>query len=198
MDNVPTVVIFGPPYSGKGTVGSRLAATESRFHYASSGDIIREAIKSGSDLGSELRGYTDNGILVPDDLVLRLFRAKMAEQLASGEFNPRENVLLVDGMCRTPAQARSLDGECSFLDVYNFTVPDEELTKRALARKRSDDTPEAIARRLAQFKTDTLPTLEYFEERGVPVFAVDGNRPRDEVFNSVLGRVLERAVNYWP
>lgn len=169
-------VFFGPPGSGKGTQASRLAA-DLRIPQVSTGDLLRAHVKSGTELGAIAKPIMASGALVPDELVTRMLKERLAEPDAAAG-------AIFDGYPRTTAQADSLERllaeSGSRIDVVLFVdVPDDvivtRLVKRSEAEGRADDTPETVRERLRVYRDQTAPLAARFEKAGVLV-TVDGNR----------------------
>jgi len=192
------VLLLGPQGSGKGTQAKLLAATYGVPHIAT-GDIIREMKELPTDAGRELKEVYDRGDLVSDDLMIRL----IADRLDRGDTLPG---FVLDGFPRTMAQAEALDDLLRELDrsidvVFAFQVPDrqqllERMLKRAAEENRSDDTPEAIKRRLELYETETAPLVEYYRARHGNVVGIHAGRSVDEVFQELqeaLSSVEARA-----
>lgn len=175
------ILFLGPQGSGKGTQASRLSTLLGVPHI-SSGDMLRQAVAEGTDLGKRAEAIMAAGDLVPDDLVV----AMVAERL--GKDDARCGFLL-DGFPRTEAQAQALD-EAVHGDAVDtvvlLDVPREELMARLLKRAeeqgRKDDTPEAISRRLELYHEETAPLADYYPQRGVNLARIDGLGAIDEVF----------------
>lgn len=199
---------MGPPGAGKGTQGERLAR---RFGVPrlSTGDMLRDARKAGTELGREARRYMDAGELVPDDVILGIVGEAVDAPGARRGF-------LFDGFPRTVAQAEGLDrllGERSErLDaVVSLEVPDEEIVTRLSGRRvcegcgavthvaavgdaeecaecggrlvqRADDRPETVRRRLEVYREQTEPVLAHYVGADPGLTAVDGTGDVDEVF----------------
>ncbi len=143
------VIFFGPPGVGKGTQ-AMIIAERMGWAHISTGDMLRAHVKDGTDLGLKARSYMDKGLLTPDDLVIDMFMARLAE------LRPDQGFVL-DGFPRTMAQAQALDAALAkagkAIDIaINITAPDDILMDRMLKRAadsgRADDTPEAIKTRL--------------------------------------------------
>jgi len=176
-----TIVFFGPPGSGKGTQASRLASSLG-IPQISTGDLLRAHVKAGTELGAIAKPIMESGALVPDDLVTRMLKVRLAEPDA-------KNGALFDGYPRTMAQADSLDALLKEMgrkvDVVLFIdVPDEpiveRLVKRATLEGRADDTPDTIRERLRVYREKTAPLASRYHAAGVLV-TIDGNRPVDVV-----------------
>jgi len=179
------VIMLGPPGSGKGTQGA-LLSEGTKLPRISTGDVLRSAVESGTPLGLEAKGYMDRGLLVPDEVIVALIEEVLALPEAEGG-------VIMDGFPRTVAQAEAigdrLDTRGSAVDrVLSIEVPEEELVRRMLGRAaeegRSDDTPEAIQRRLEVYREQTEPLISYYRERGVLV-DVDGTGTVEEIARRV-------------
>jgi adenylate kinase len=165
------LLMLGPPGSGKGTQGQRLARALGVEH-VSSGALLREEMASGSELGEQVRSYVDSGRLAPDELVTQAVRAAL---------QGRDGYVL-DGFPRTVVQARGVD----FDAVVLLDVPQDELIRRMLARGREDDTRDVIAERLREYERDTRPLAEHYRD---VLVEVDGNRSEDEIAAELERRV---------
>jgi adenylate kinase len=179
------IILLGPPGSGKGTQGARLADRMGIVRVAT-GDLLRAAVGAGTPLGRRAQNYMEQGLLVPDDVILGL----IGEVLATPE--ARDGIIM-DGFPRTILQAQAVDGLLSSRGqtvdhVLTFAVPEEELISRMLGRAadqgRKDDTPEAIRRRLAVYREQTEPLIAFYEERDV-LAEVLGTGSVEEVANRV-------------
>lgn len=170
------LVIFGRQGAGKGTQCNRIVENYGVVHL-STGDMFRAARDAGTELGLQVAPIMASGGLVSDDLTIAIVK----ERLASEEIKNAGFVL--DGFPRTPAQAEALLemlGDDSLHAVLNLDVPLAEVTARMEARGREDDTADGIAKRLALYDQETVPTIEWFSERGLLV-TVDGLGSEDEV-----------------
>jgi adenylate kinase len=181
------VLLLGPQGSGKGTQAKRVARDYGIPHIAT-GDIIRAMKEEPSELGRELKAVYDRGDLVSDELMIRLIEDWLGREDAQEGF-------ILDGFPRTLAQAEALDEMLRELDrkldiVLEFQLRDRDmleqrLLKRALDEDRSDDTPEAIARRLALYYEQTEPLVEYYRSRHGNVVGIHAERPIDSVYAEV-------------
>lgn len=174
------LVILGRQGSGKGTQAARLVEAYSPIH-VSTGDMLRAAVATGTELGLQARALMESGDLVGDDLINGI----VAERLAQPDV--AENGFLLDGYPRTPYQASAMEvflAEAGTpLDAaVNLDVPVDVVTARMLARGRADDTEEAIRRRLALYESETAPLLAWFTDRGL-LDVVDGLGDVDVVFD---------------
>ncbi|WP_144791391.1 adenylate kinase [Kocuria palustris] len=175
------MLIIGPPGAGKGTQAVRIAERLG-IPAISTGDIFRENIRTGTELGKEAQSYTDAGNLVPDSVTNRMVRDRLSWEDAVDGF-------LLDGYPRTRAQAEELDrilAEAGAeLDVaLQLTADKEELVSRLLKRAqeqgRADDTEDVIRHRLDVYERETAPVIDLYAERGV-VTRVDGIGAIDDV-----------------
>ncbi|HEX7615823.1 MAG TPA: adenylate kinase [Thermoanaerobaculia bacterium] len=176
-----TVVFFGPPGSGKGTQASRLAASLG-IPQISTGDLLRSHVSRGTALGRVAKPIMESGALVPDDLVTKMLKERLAEPDA-------KNGAIFDGYPRTVAQAQSLEvllneagGRVEavlFIDVPDGILVDR-LLKRATLEGRADDTRETIAERLRVYREKTAPLADLYAKAGVLV-TIDGDRSVEAV-----------------
>ncbi|MBD3257472.1 adenylate kinase [candidate division GN15 bacterium] len=180
------IVFLGPPGSGKGTQAVRLAKDLNITHL-STGDVLREAVKQGTDLGKQAEGYMTRGELVPDDLIIGLIEAKVA----SGEL---KNGFILDGFPRTMPQAESLSkmfdkNQISLDKAILLKVGDDEIMKRLKGRAqqegRADDTEDVIKNRLEVYRQQTQPIEDYYRGRSILV-DVQGEDTMDNVYKAVL------------
>ena len=179
-------VIFGPPGSGKGTQAARVER-EFKLSHLSTGDILRAEVARGSEIGKEAERIMRAGDLVPDDLIIRIVQAILRDPNLSSD-------VLLDGFPRTLEQAKALDEmlakEGHKVDlVIAFQVPEDVLVERLLHRAavegRADDTREAIAERMHEYRTLTEAVLDHYRKRGVRVEEIDGVGEVDEVFKRI-------------
>ena len=181
------ILLFGPPGVGKGTQ-SKLIKEEFNLEHLSTGDMLRAARKSGTELGNRVAAIMDAGTLVSDEIVNEL----VAERVSTGT---EKNGFIFDGYPRTVAQAEYLDGILAaagspLAAVVFLEAPDQELidrlVKRAQDQNRPDDTPEVIEKRIVNYNNQTLPVAAYYEPQG-KVHRIDGVGSIDDIF----GRVKE-------
>jgi len=168
------LILFGPPAAGKGTQAKRLVETRNMVQL-STGDMLRAAIASGSELGKRVEGVMQRGELVTDEIVIALIEDRLPEAEAAGG-------AIFDGFPRTLAQAEALDGMLkgrgSRIDVViRLLVDDAALLERVTGRfeqqGRPDDNPETFKTRLGAYNAQTAPLLPYYEGQE-KLKAVDG------------------------
>jgi len=206
------LVLLGPPGSGKGTQGERL---QEDFHlpYWATGDILRAAVREGSDLGKQVKEYMDRGDFAPDDLMVDVIGERISTKEAEDGF-------ILDGFPRTLPQAEALDSKLDEMGrglsaAVLIDVGDDEVVRRLGGRRccsnghifhvefdppknedvcdvcgapleiREDDKPEVIRHRLSEYHAKTEePLVPYYEERGL-LKRVDGDLPPDEVSDRI-------------
>jgi adenylate kinase len=188
------LVLFGPPGAGKGTQSENLIAKYQLVHL-STGDLLRSQIKAGTELGLRAKALMDQGLLVPDEVVIGMIDGKLREnQLAPG--------FIFDGFPRTVPQAEALD---TLLKGYNepittmiaLVVEEEELIRRLVLRGqtsgRPDDKDEPTARRrVTVYNTETAPVADYYAGQDKFV-AINGIGEIPAIFDEIC-RQIERAV----
>lgn len=197
------MILVGPPGAGKGTQAAKLIETY-KIPHISTGDMLRAAMKAGTEMGKKAAEFMDLGNLVPDEVVIGLVIDRIAEADCTEGF-------MLDGFPRTRPQAEALDAELTKagvkLDVVLFIeVPDELIVGRITGRRsdpetgtiyhmqfnpppadvagrvvqRKDDTEEACVARLQKYHSETAPIIPFYEEHGL-IRRVDGNAAPDEV-----------------
>ena len=176
------VVLFGPPYSGKGTQAVRVASRLGVPHVAT-GDILRAEVARGSALGKEVDPIMRSGRLVSDDLIVRVIESRLAQPDATAG-------ALLDGFPRTVPQAEALDtmlqrnGRAVDVVVALGVAEDvlkQRMLKRAAEEARADDTPETFAQRLTVYASQTAPVLGFYRQQRTRIEEVDGVGSVDEV-----------------
>jgi adenylate kinase len=207
------LVFLGAPGAGKGTQAAVIAGKLGLAHIAS-GDLFRQAVEKGTELGKSVKAYMDKGILVPDEVTIELISERLNEPDCKGGS-------VFDGFPRTIEQARALDkmiasrGHAIDKAIY-IEVPEKELLKRLTGRwicrkcqtpyhelnsppkirgkcdkcggelyQRADDTEETIKERLKVYFAQTTPVLDYYKSAG-KLAAVDGNRDISEVSEQII------------
>ena len=168
------LILFGPPAAGKGTQAKRLVETRGMVQL-STGDMLRAAIASGSELGLKVKDVLARGDLVTDEIGIALIEARLPEAEAAGG-------AIFDGFPRTVAQAEALDAMLARrgarIDrVIRLKVDDEALTariaKRFAEQGRPDDNPDTFRERLAVYNRQTAPLLPYYSDQGL-LAEIDG------------------------
>lgn len=168
------LILFGPPAAGKGTQAKRLVE-ERGMVQLSTGDMLREAIASGSALGEQVKGIMARGDLVTDEIVIALIEARLKEAEDAGG-------AIFDGFPRTLAQAEALDAMLAKLDkkidaVVRLKVDDAQLLQRVAKRYadqgRPDDNPDSFKIRLDAYNRNTAPLLPYYADKGL-LTEIDG------------------------
>ncbi len=188
------LLIVGPQGSGKGTQGARVGDLLG-VPAISTGDVFRAAIKDGSELGAKVASVIDAGDLVSDDLTFEVVRDRLQQADAAGGF-------LLDGFPRNLVQVRLLD---QYLDARDEpltavialgvarSVSIARLAERAREQGRTDDTEDAIAKRLAIYENETAPILDVYRERGL-VDTIDGVGSLETVTARILGALAARGI----
>ena len=180
------LIFLGPPGVGKGTASKQVVHALG-FHWLSTGDMLREVKRSGSQLGTQIADYIDSGRLVPDDLMIQLVSERI-EQLA-----PSVTRLLLDGFPRTLVQATALDemlqSHGTQVDlVIELQADQQELIRRVEGRSeidhREDDTTATLQHRLAIFRSDTLPLIDYYRQRD-KLHVIEGMGSPEVVFERI-------------
>jgi adenylate kinase len=193
-----TILLFGPPGSGKGTQGKVLGAMPPYYHCAC-GDVFR-ALDPNSDIGKEFAKYSKSGALVPDELTVRLWRGAIQERVTSGKYKPVDQFLLLDGIPRTIDQSRLMADDLDVRAVLNLYCNDVEqivarLSKRAAIENRADDTNiEVIRHRIDVYEEQTQPLLEFYGRN--KVYNVNATKPVQEVTTDILA-VVEAVNRVW-
>lgn len=157
------LILFGPPGSGKGTQSQNIVDTY-KLEHISTGDLLREEVGKQSPLGVEAQKYMDQGLLVPDEVVIGMISSKIDDQ-------PEARGFIFDGFPRTTEQAEALDKLLEFKHtsisvVLSLEVPEEELVKRLVIRGetsgRSDDNEEVITKRIKEYHAKTALVANHY------------------------------------
>ncbi len=206
------IIMLGAPGAGKGTQ-AKLIAEKYRIPHVSTGDIFRANIKNGTELGKEAKKYMDQGLLVPDELTVKILLDRVAQEDC-------KNGYVLDGFPRTIPQAEVLDEALTKLGekidfAINVDVSDESIIARMSGRRaclkcgatyhithippktegicdecgselvlRDDDKPETVGNRLRVYHEQTQPLIDFYTEKGV-LRTVDGAADRDDVFTAI-------------
>lgn len=207
------LILLGPPGAGKGTQASAIVK-EHNIPHISTGDIFRENIKQGTDLGKEAKKYIDKGLLVPDEVVVSIVKDRIAEEDCKNGF-------LLDGFPRTLDQGEALDENLkdmgiSLDKVINIEVDKEVLVGRAIGRRickncgatyhieynppkeegkcdvcsgelyqRDDDTEETVNKRFAVYQEQTKPLIDYYRKKDL-ILNVDGSEGIEVISKNIL------------
>lgn len=189
------VVIFGAPGSGKGTQSERIIK-EYGLHHISTGEVLRDHIARGTELGKIADGYISRGQLIPDDLMVRVLASVLDD-------NPEKTSkgVIFDGFPRTIPQAESLkkmlaERGSEVHAVIGLEVPEEELIRRMLQRGketgRADDNIDTITKRLKVYHEQTAPLREYYKQEG-NYLPVEGCGDVDRIFFDIKTRINKRT-----
>ena len=186
-----TYLIFGAPGSGKGTQGKILGTIPRFFHFAC-GDVFR-ALDTRTPLGQAFLEYSSRGELVPDDLTVKLWQARIADVVRSHTFKPDIDSLVLDGIPRNVGQARIMENILEVKKVFHLSCPDRpalvtRLKKRALKENRFDDANEdVIRRRLATYDEESRPVLEFYGPQLIK--EIDATQTPVQVISEILATV---------
>jgi len=187
------LILFGPPGSGKGTQSANIVATY-QLQHISTGDLLRDEVSRQTTLGVEARKYMDQGLLVPDEVVIGMISSKIDD-------TPDARGFIFDGFPRTKAQAEALDRLLEFKNteinlVLSLEVPEEELVRRLVDRGitsgRSDDNEEVIAKRIKEYYAKTEPVAGYYNAQG-KLERVKGDGNIEDTFK-LLTRQIEKYL----
>jgi len=209
------IILLGCPGAGKGTQ-AKLIEKKYNIKQISTGDILREEVKKGTELGLKVKEYMDKGELVPDEIVIKIVEKRLKNC---------KNGFILDGFPRTLNQALKLDEILEKLDmkidaVINIEVSEDEVIRRLAYRRscrkcgavynliynppkndeicdfcneplyqRDDDKEDVVRRRFKVYKESTEPLINFYKEKGI-LYTINGERDVDEVFNSIA-EILE-------
>jgi adenylate kinase len=186
-----TILLFGMPGSGKGTQGAVLGQLPDLMHI-SCGDLFRKLPKYGS-LGKEIVDFTSQGLLVPDDLTVRIWERHI-KVLEMQEFLlPQIHTLILDGLPRNYTQAQRLDHMLDVVQIFHLKITDnaktmERLKSRALRENRLDDiNDEVIRRRLQTYHDETYQTLSFYDKS--LICDIDAAQPPLDVLRDIVVRM---------
>jgi adenylate kinase len=187
------LILFGPPGSGKGTQSQNIVDTY-KLQHISTGDLLREEVSRQSPLGVEAQKYMDQGLLVPDEVVIGMISSKIDE-------TPDARGFIFDGFPRTKEQAEALDKLLEFkgtnIDlVLSLEVPEQELITRLVQRGitsgRSDDNEEVITRRIKEYHSKTAPVAGHYDAQSKFV-GLKGDGDITATFK-LLGKEIEKYL----
>ncbi|MCF0182391.1 MAG: adenylate kinase [Muribaculaceae bacterium] len=187
------IVIFGAPGSGKGTQSDNIIKNYGLFHI-STGDVLRDNIRRGTELGATAKAYIDRGQLIPDELMIDI----LASVLDSHKQEAAKGVIF-DGFPRTIAQAEALDvmlaeRGTAISTVIGLEVPEDELVQRIIKRGqltgRSDDNMETVQNRLNVYHNQTSPLKAFYEQKSL-YQAIEGTGSIDEIFARIQAAIVQ-------
>jgi len=187
------LILFGPPGSGKGTQSANIV-TKYQLMHISTGDLLREEVSNRTTLGVEAQRYMDQGMLVPDEVVIGMISSKI-------DGHPNARGFIFDGFPRTKAQAEALDKLLQFKgteihQVLAMEVPEEELLKRLVSRGkmsgRSDDNEEVIGKRIKEYYAKTEAVAVHYDELG-KLERIKGIGSIEDIFQS-LSKSIEKYL----
>lgn len=182
------IILIGAPGSGKGTQAEFIKQDFAVAHI-STGDMFRENISNGTELGKTAKSYMDKGELVPDDITIQMLKNRLTESDTKKGF-------MLDGFPRTIEQARQLDEILFNLDmkidaVINLKTKDNEILKRLLKRARADDNEETIKNRLKVFRNQSEPVLKYYKDISVKIIEIVSIGSPDEIYKNIKKHLEE-------
>jgi adenylate kinase len=160
------ILLFGLPGVGKGTQGQRIGRLL-HFRHLSTGELFR-SLDPDSSLGREVSSFSERGLLVPDELTIRIFHDAISRLIAGGEFDPVQDTLALDGIPRNVNQAKILDGQLRVIRIIYLVSSDEQvmidrMKRRAEVEGRKDDADEnVIRRRFDVYRRETKPVLDCY------------------------------------
>ena len=174
------IILFGPPGCGKGTQATFISEALDIPHL-STGDMLRSAVSSGSEIGLKAKNIMESGGLVSDQIVLSIVEQRIAK-------DDCEKGFILDGFPRTVNQADKLDSLLSTnykLDyVLRIKVDEEEIIKRLIDRAREDDKPDIIKNRFKTYNSETQPLIPFYEERKI-LFNINGMQEIEKVSEDI-------------
>jgi len=204
-----SIVLFGPPGAGKGTQAARITDSTG-LPQVSTGDMLRAAVKNGTDTGIAAKQYMDAGQLVPDSIIIDLIKERVLEKDA-------QNGLMFDGFPRTVPQAEALAEITEVSHVISIEVPDERIVERICGRyscascgavyhdtfnptstegvcdqcgstemkRRADDNESTVLQRLGAYHEQTSPLADWYDAKGI-FHRIDGDRDIDKITVDIL------------
>ncbi len=180
------IVIFGAPGSGKGTQSDKMIE-KFGFEHISTGDVLRNEIKNGTELGKTAKSFIDQGQLIPDDLMVSILAS------VYDSFGKEHKGVIFDGFPRTIPQAEALKKMLAerghkVAAMIELDVPEEELMKRLILRGqqsgRSDDNEETIRKRLTVYHNQTAPLIDWYKQEGIH-HHINGFGELDRIFADI-------------
>jgi adenylate kinase len=188
-----TYLFFGAPGSGKGTQGKILGTIPRFFHFAC-GDVFR-ALDTRTPLGQAFLEYSSRGELVPDDITVQLWKARIADHVGAHTFKPDIDSLVLDGIPRNVGQARIMEEIIDVKKVFHLACTDRaalysRLRKRALKDNRFDDASEdVIRRRLQTYEEESKPVLEFYGPGLIK--EIDASQPPVKVAYEIINAIVQ-------
>ncbi len=192
-----SILIFGPPGSGKGTVGKSLSKCTGHFHL-SSGDIFR-GLSPESPSGKVYNEYASKGLLLPDDITVKIWHKYVTGLIATNRYFPEKQYLLLDGIPRTKGQVKLLQDIIKVdavivLEVKEESILIERMQKRALIEKRTIDADlEVLKTRFAVYHRETKEILKLYPEKALHTIRAD-QKPL-EVLKDILNKLTYLLAN---
>jgi len=189
-DPFRSILILGPPGSGKGTLGKFLSTAGNHFHL-SSGDIFR-GLDPETPIGKLYHTYASKGFLVPDGVTVEIWRQYVTGLIATNRYFPKKQFLLLDGIPRTPKQAEIFDQYIEVAHIIVLEMPNMDglisrMKKRALIEKRADDADEGVLRtRMQVYEKDTKTLLSHYPQHLISRFNAD-QKPLEVLRDVLIG-----------
>ncbi|GAB4042309.1 adenylate kinase [Spirosoma jeollabukense] len=196
------LVLFGPPGAGKGTQSEYLIQKYNLVHL-STGDLLRSQIAAGTELGLRAKQLMDQGLLVPDEVVIGMIESKLQENQSTISGGKSTGGFIFDGFPRTVPQAVALDNllnehQTKINVMVALIVDSEELTRRLLLRGQTSGRPddqneELIRRRVKEYNDKTAPVADYYNQQG-KFAAIDGIGKIDDIFQAICQKIDESVA----
>ena len=192
MHRYQTILLFGAPGAGKGTQGKILGEIPG-FYHLSCGEVFR-TLDMTTELGKTFMEYSSKGLLVPDDVTIKMWQLNMHARTVLSDYKPNVDLLVLDGIPRNTVQAKLLEKHLNVLKIIHLVCPDKEemikrLRRRALKENRIDDAKEEVIRkRWEVYERETFPVLQYYPANLVSEVNAQGSPAR------VLQHILEHVV----
>ena len=182
-----TVLIFGPPGTGKGTQAKLLEKTGKYFHF-SMGQMCR-SLNVNTEVGRIAKNLVDKGELLPNDLAIKLFQENINNLVREKIFQPKEQILILDGVPRNVEQIRLINRLVDIKKIIYLKINPETVIERARKRlneeQRNDDrNPDVVMRRLEIFKKETLQMLNHYDKR--LIVEIDGSKSVEKINREII------------